>query len=62
MSIQDKAILIAFGLILFLALTVSLWVMPMLIVLVLGWFGVTLSFWQGLLIWVLLIIIGKLFK
>lgn len=59
---SDKVIMIAFGLLFFLALAISFYVMPMLIVVVLGWFGVTLNFWQGLLIWLVLGAIGNMFK
>ena len=59
---SDKATLIAFGLLIFLVLSISLAVMPMLLVVVLGWFGVTISFWQGLVIWIVLGAIGGLFR
>lgn len=59
---KDKEPLIALGIIIFIIYILSLTVFPYLLMLVLGWAGIEVAFWQALLIWILLSAIARLFK
>lgn len=59
---KDNVHLIAFGIIIFMIFVLSLTVFPYLLMVVLGWAGIEVAFWQALLIWILLSAIARLFK
>lgn len=58
---KDNVHLIAFGIIVFMIFMLSLTVFPYLLMVVLGWAGIEVAFWQALLIWILLSAIARLF-
>lgn len=59
---KDKAHLIAFGIIVFMILALSFTVFPYLLMLVLGWAGIELAFWQALVIWILISAVANMFR
>lgn len=59
---KENVHLIAFGIIIFMIFMLSLTVFPYLLMVVLGWAGIEVAFWQALLIWILLSAIARLFK
>ena len=59
---KDKASLIALGIIVFLIFILSLTVFPYLLMVVLGWAGFEIAFWQAVVIWLLISAIARLFN